>query len=486
MLFTVKLFPEITIKSRPVRRRLVRQLRKNLRSVIAQIDPAVKVIGEWDSLEVQTSCDDTDHDRQVVAVLANTPGIAIAQKVDKFALPDMDGIAALAEKFYAEQLTGKTFAVRCKRSGRHQFKSIDVERSVGSVLNQQTGAKGVQLVNPDVTVQLEIRHQDLYIVREQVRGLGGFPLGCQDGVLSLISGGFDSSVSSYLSNKRGLLTHYCFFNLGGAAHEVAVKEVALYLWMKYGSSHRVMFVSVPFEAVVGEILKNVADSQMGVVLKRMMLRAASSVAEQLQLQALVTGESVAQVSSQTLTNLTVIDAVTDTMVLRPLATADKQDIIDIARDIGTEQFSKNIPEYCAVISVKPTTRAKIERIEREESGFDFGILDDSIKNANYQVINNIASDINRKPAEVEIKSSVADADILIDIRHPHEEEMKPLAAANQVELVKIPFYELRSQFGELDQSKNYLLYCGRGMMSRLHAAYLEDEGFANVGVYDPA
>ncbi len=118
--------------------------------------------------------------------------------------------------------------------------------------------------------------------------------------------------------RRGLLTHFCFFNLGGRAHELGVMEVAHYLWEKFGRSHRVLFISVPFEEVVGEILGKVDNSQMGVVLKRMMLRAASRIAEELHIDALVTGEAISQVSSQTLPNLSVIDSVTDTLVLRPL------------------------------------------------------------------------------------------------------------------------------------------------------------------------
>ncbi len=94
--------------------------------------------------------------------------------------------------------------------------------------------------------------------------------------------------------RRGLMTHFCFFNLGGRAHELGVMEVAHYLWKKYGSSHRVLFISVPFEEVLGEILGKVDNGHMGVVLKRMMLRAASSMAERLHIDALVTGEAISQ------------------------------------------------------------------------------------------------------------------------------------------------------------------------------------------------
>src|SRR5690606_7522426 len=143
-----------------------------------------------------------------------------------------------------------TFAVRCKRAGKHAFSSVDVEVYVGGALNRDTGASGVSLDNPGVLVALEIRDDRLYVVDARFEGIGGYPIGSQDGVLSLISGGFDSAVASYMAIRRGLSTHYCFFNLGGREHEIAVKEVALYLWLRYGASQRVKFVTVPFEAVV--------------------------------------------------------------------------------------------------------------------------------------------------------------------------------------------------------------------------------------------
>ncbi|MBL4581450.1 MAG: tRNA 4-thiouridine(8) synthase ThiI [Gammaproteobacteria bacterium] len=485
MLFLVKLFPEITIKSRPVRKRFIRQLRKNIRSVVSEIDPAISVVGEWDNLEVQTSTDNPEAIAQISEKLACTPGIAKFLHVDKYPRTDLDAMLDLALEYYRETLVGKTFAVRCKRTGKHAFKSTDVERHVGAGLNTQTEAAGVRLKNPDVTVLIEIRDDSVFMVRDQRVGMGGFPLGCQDSVLSLISGGFDSSVSSYLCIKRGLQTHYCFFNLGGRAHELAVKEVALFLWMKYHSSHRVKFISVPFEGVVEEILNKVDNPQMGVILKRMMLRAAERIAAGLHIEALVTGESVAQVSSQTLPNLAVIDSVTNGLVLRPLATTDKQQIIDIARVIGTEEFSKDIPEYCAVISNKPTTRAKPHRIEREEARFDFAVLDAAIDSAKHQLITDLAADLDGESTEVKIVETLDSNSTVIDIRHPDEVELKPLILSGQnqpSELLNIPFYQLRSDFTDLDKNKSYLLYCGKGMMSRLHAANLIDEGFANVAV----
>src|SRR5690606_15148113 len=149
----------------------------------------------------------------------------------------------------------------------------------------------------DEKVRVEIRGDRLYVVNQRFAGLGGYPIGTQESVVSLLSGGFDSTVASFLTMRRGMRTHFCFFNLGGRAHELGVREVAHYLWSRYGSANRVKFIAVPFEGVVAELLKNVDDAYMGVMLKRMMLRAATRVAERLQAQALVTGEAVAQVSS---------------------------------------------------------------------------------------------------------------------------------------------------------------------------------------------
>ena len=332
-------------------------------------------------------------------------------------------------------------------------------------------------------MQLEVRDQKLYIVENRYEGLGGFPMGSQEGVLSLISGGFDSTVSSYMTLKRGCKTHYCFFNLGGAAHETGVKQVSHYIWQRFGSSHRVQFITVPFEAVVAEILTSVHHSQMGVVLKRMMLRAASEVAERMGIYALVTGESIAQVSSQTLPNLAVIDSVTDKLVLRPLITADKQVIIDLSKQIGTHDFAKSMPEYCGVISDRPTTHARPDRIKKEENAFDFSVLDQAIADAKVMRIDKVAEEAIAE-IEVETQQQIKSGEVIIDIRHPDEEEESPLEL-NGVEVLKIPFYGLETEFSKLDVGQEYLLYCPKGVMSQLHALYLKERGYNNVKIYRP-
>lgn len=482
MQFIVKLFPEITIKSAPVRKRFIRVLRDNLKELVRGLDFSVRVVRDWDKIDVFADGSEPAQVAQVADILARTPGIAHFSQVQAFPLGDMDDIFQRTLAIWGPALADKTFCVRVKRMGDHDFTSIDVERYVGGGLNQHTAARGVKLKDPDVTVKLEIKRDRLFVVENQRPGLGGFPLGTQEPVLSLISGGFDSTVSSYLTIKRGIRTHYCFFNLGGRAHEVGVKEVAYYLWNKFAASHRVMFVAVPFEGVVSEILEKVDNTQMGVVLKRMMLRAATNIAREMEIGALVTGEAVAQVSSQTLTNLSVIDSVSNTLVLRPLITMDKGDIIDIARRIGTEEFAAAMPEYCGVISRKPTTRAREERVAAEESNFDFAVLDAAVANRRTlpidQVVDDLLSD-SEAPAAQDFTRQV-----VIDVRHPDEQELRPLSLPD-LEVQHIPFYRLDSAMPGLEAEVEYLLYCEKGVMSQLHAANLRAAGFQNVGVYRP-
>jgi thiamine biosynthesis protein ThiI len=484
MKFVLKLFPEIVIKSRPVRKRLTTQLTKNLRKLLKPLDKGVRVESSWDAVEVICSSEvieDINLQLQVIEKLKNTQGIDWILQVVTYHFKELSEVIDIAVKSYADSLAGKTFCVRVKRTGRHAFNSIDAERQIGGALLHHSQAAGVKLKNPDVIVNLEIKQEEVYIISERIRGLGGFPMGQQDSCLSLISGGYDSSVASYLMMKRGIRTHFCFFNLGGMAHEVGVKQVAHHLWDKYSSTHRVLFISIPFEPVVSEILKTIHHSQMGVVLKRMMLRVGEKVANEFDIPAMVTGQAVGQVSSQTMVNLSVIDLATSHLTLRPLITMDKQSIIELARETGTEAFSAVMPEYCGVISDKPTTRAKLGRIEAEEANFNFELLEQAFENRKVEGIDKIYQS-KQNLQEVEVVSLPQASDIVIDIRHPDEAALQPLFLTKN-KVMTIPFFKLQNS-AELSKGNDYLLYCDKGVMSQLQAEDLIAKGY-QVKVYQP-
>ena len=480
MKFIIKLFPEIMIKSDSVRKRFIKILTSNIRNVLLRETEHVAVIRNWDFIEVRTKV--AEEAPMVLDLLKRTPGIHHILEVEEYPFETMHDIFEQTLAQVREKLEGKTFCVRVRRKGKHEFRSLDVERYVGGGLNQHIETASVKLTKPDVTVRIDIDNNKMLLVKVRHEGLGGYPIGTQEDVLSLISGGFDSGVSSYMLIRRGSRVHYCFFNLGGAAHEIGVKQMAYHIWNRYSTSHKVRFVAINFENVVGEILEKIDNGQMGVVLKRMMVRAASKIAERFDIQAIVTGEALGQVSSQTLTNLRLIDKASDTLVLRPLITHDKEQIIAMAKEIGTDDIAKSMPEFCGVISKNPTVKAIESKIVEEEGYFNFEVLEQAVQNAQFLDIREIAQQTEKEVVAVETTTELGENDVILDIRSPEEIDEAPFKLKG-VEVKKLPFYKLSSQFAELEQSKNYLLYCQRGVMSKLQALYLKENGFNNVKVF---
>ena len=476
--FILKLFPEIMIKGSSAKRQMVGQLYSNLIKILELISIDIVVKKFSDKIEIVAPLDVLPEVRQR---LIDTSGIE--QILEALQFDDMDTLDKIKVKvgeLVIDSLEDKTFVVRAKRSGKHDFSSVELERTVGGYLLAHSKAKKVSLKNPEVTVRVELIHNQLNIITTKYKGLSGFPIGTQGDILSLMSGGFDSTVASYLTMKRGIKTHFVFFNLGGNAHEIGVKQVALYLWSKFGSSHKVKFISVPFDDVLEEIFRSTPPTYMGVTLKRLMLKASQKIADSMEIDALLTGESVAQVSSQTLRNLALIDKASDMLILRPLSTMNKPDIISIANDIGTRHFAEAMPEYCGVISQNPITHGSFKRMEKVAQKFNYDVLDKAVEDSKSIYVHDIVDDISNLAAVEVVKELDAVEYIVIDIRGESE------AIETECETLNIPFHRLKSEFPKLPTDREYLLYCEKGIMSQLHAQYLRDEHKCeNVRVYRP-
>ncbi|MGB0867769.1 MAG: thiazole biosynthesis protein, partial [Granulosicoccaceae bacterium] len=256
---------------------------------------------------------------------------------------------------------------------------------------------------------------------------------------------------------------------------LGVQQAALYLWEKFGSSHSSRFYSVSLEGFVADLMQLPHTTYNGVLLKRAMLKVADDISSRINVEALITGESMAQVSSQTLANLSVIDKATDFLVVRPLITMDKADIIEIAEQIGSAVFARDMVEYCGVISNKPTVSAALDKVEAIEQEMGDAWFQEAIKSITNTAVGDLIKQINEEP-QVDVVSELQ-GQTLIDIRVADQ----PVDVAE----LHIPFHRLNQQFPKLPQDKNYLLYCDKGVMSQLHAAYLHEQGYSNVKVYRP-
>ena len=483
MKFIIRLFPEISIKSKPVRNRLIRQVRLNLVNVCKHHGISVNAYAQWD--KVVAIFDETITKDRAITELSRIPGIHSFMEVNEYPFTTLDSLFDEIKDVVGPSIENKTFAVRAKRKGQHEFNSQMAERVIGGKFKASFPNKGVCLDNPEVLIHIEIENQTAYLSGEKHLGIGGYPVGSQGEVFSLISGGFDSGVSTYDVLHRGCRVNYLFFNMGGTAHEIGVKQESYFLWDRFASSHRVRFVTIPFEPIVGQILERTHHGVRGVILKRMMMRVGSLVAKKFDAEALVTGESLGQVSSQTLRNLTHIDNVCDVLLLRPLVTADKQDIIDKSREIGTIGFAESMPEYCGVISDHPNVCPSASFVEEEEAKMDSDLVQKAFESMKVVDINDIPKDTTKLKTEVETVSELLSNEVVLDVRAPDDVEKAPLTVEGH-EVITMPFYKTASDFHTLDQIKTYALYCDQGVMSLMQAKQLKEKGYHNVKVYRPS
>lgn len=283
---------------------------------------------------------------------------------------EMDAILDAAPDYLEETLeNARTFKVEAKRSDKtFPLKSPAICAAMGEKLLQSFPHLKVDVHHPDVTVMVEIRDFGAYIHGKVLPGAGGMPVGTGGRGLLLISGGIDSPVAGYMMAKRGLRLTAIHFASPPYTSERAERKVIELLTQVAGYAGRMKLLIVPFTSIQEAIRDNCPEDLFTVVMRRFMVRIASAVAEKRECLALVTGESVGQVASQTLPAMVCTDAVAQLPVLRPLCGMDKEEIVEISRKIGT--FDISIQPYedcCTVFTPKhPKTRPRLSDLEAAE------------------------------------------------------------------------------------------------------------------------
>ncbi len=329
---------EIGTKSRRTERWFRQRLADNVRSALARRAPGARLVEDGRRLLVEA--DDLPRAARVAASVAGV------HRVDRARPMPVDSLASLTAgvcEVARPWVTDRTFAVRLRRRGTHPWSSPDAARAIGAALLDASA--GVDLDDPDVEVRVEVYGEHAYLVDRSWDGPGGLPLGTQAGALSMLSGGFDSPVAAWMMLRRGVPIDFVHFTLDCAASDHAL-VVAHDLWRTWGAGTSPLVWKVEFQPVKEALFAHSPSRLRQVLLKQLMFRAADRLADSLGMPALVTGESVAQVSSQTLQHLAEIDTQVSRTVLRPLAGFNKQEIIDRAEQIGTAALSARAKEVC--------------------------------------------------------------------------------------------------------------------------------------------
>ena len=253
--------------------------------------------------------------------------------------------------------------------------SPEINRQLGAAVQQKTGAR-VDLDNPEFTVYVEILPKDTFYGFNKLPGAGGLPVGTSGRLLSLISGGFDSPVAAYRMMQRGCRVIFVHFHSAPYQDKTSQDKVRELVKLLTRHQFQSRLYMVPFGEIQRQIVAAVARPLRVVLYRRMMLRIGERIARREKARALVTGESLGQVASQTLENMTVIQQAVAMPILRPLVGMDKQEIVDQARRIGTFETSSIPDQDCCQLFVPkhPATKARFDEVEADEAKLDVNEL----------------------------------------------------------------------------------------------------------------
>jgi len=471
--YIVRIAAEVASKSNRTRRRFQKKLVVNVGDALRSSGARARVSDRWSRLFVTVS--DPGRARsanEAMRAVTRVFGVHSFSRVDAVVEADLDPIVRAGHELYRDLVRGRRYAVAARRTGRHSFSSRDIGVRLGAALNPYGT---VDLTTPEVTVSVEVRDHRAYLFAGRTEGPGGLPLGVQSRAVCLISGGFDSAVAAWLILKRGVSLDYVFCNLAGPAFERSVIQVTRVICDQWSYGDRPRIHIVDFAEPVRELQKRVTPRYWQVVLKRLMYRAAGGVAAEIGADALVTGESVGQVSSQTLPNLRAIEAAAALPVLRPLVGFDKEEIIHIARRVGTAALSARIREYCAILEGKPVTGAKEVAVDREEAPLDPGLVENAVARRSVLEVRNLAdAGLRRRYLWVE---TVPDGARLIDCRPLHQDDGWRVPGS-----LRIPSNEFPDSISGLDTQISYVLFCDNGIQSEKLANIMQTIGYESYAL----
>lgn len=459
-------------KASAVRSRFAQKLRSNLQQALEARDIAAELRRDWNRLYVEPRESTTLTD--IATPLRRVMGVQSLRPSFRMPWDDLDDIVEAARTMWRDRLDRddlRTFAVRAQRVGDRQefdFDSPQAGREIGATLD--IDGVSVDLEAPDIEVGVDIHADRAYLYGADIAGPGGLPIGTQGKALALISGGFDSAVAARRMYRRGVDLDYLYFQLTGAAHRRAMRRVLAKLTRDWGNGTSPSLTIVDFRPVVADIRQTLPERHWQLALKRCMYRASAARLDETSGEpvALVTGEAIGQVSTQTLTNLCAIEAGIETPVVRPLVTENKEAIVDEARAIGIEAVASEVPESCALQSGRQVTEAPAGHLDELVDQ-----LDDDIRRAvvDRADVENARALPDRSDAQIQVET-VPDEAVPVDLRSEDAyEQWHPPDALH------VPFDVAVEQGAALPSEPTYLFYCDVGLKSAHVAERLSKLGF---------
>lgn len=356
----------------------INALRDNIKKSLKDIDN--KIIYDHGRMFIETS-----NYENVLNILKKTFGIHeinIGYKLKTNSLEEINSelLNLLKDKEF------KTFKVTTKRSDKsYPINSMEISRKVGGTILKNISNIEVDVHNPNLEINIEIRKNEAYIYFEKIKGIGGYPVGTLGKGLLMLSGGIDSPVAGYLAMKRGIKLECIYFDSPPHTSKEALNKVKELASILSTYQNDIKLHIIHFTEIQEQIYKNCPKEYMITIMRRQMYRIAELLARRENCKCIINGESIGQVASQTLTSISTINEVITTPVIRPVCCLDKLEIIDIAKKIDTYETSILPYEDCCTIFVPehPVINPERKLARTYEEAFDFRTLNlQSVKNKN--------------------------------------------------------------------------------------------------------
>ncbi len=365
------------------RRQFEDVLKKNIKNTLSPLGK-FEITSAQSTVSVKPLSDDIDLDEACERV-GRIFGIVSYSRAALCDEKTLESVLKTAPEYLAKQLrAAKTFKVEAKRSDKKfPYKSPEICRETGGAILSKFPHLKVDVKNPEVTVYVEIRDHGAYIHANPIRGAGGIPVGTGGRAVILISGGIDSPVAAYMMAKRGIKLTAVHFASPPYTSQRAEDKVVRLLQKVARYSGAMKMYTVPFTKLQEKLRDDCPEELFTIIMRRLMMQISQRIAEQNECQALITGESLGQVASQTIGALGCTDEAADMVVFRPLIGMDKQEIIDISYKIDT--FETSIEPYedcCTVFTPKhPRTKPVLKFVKQaqENAGFE-PLIEEALQN----------------------------------------------------------------------------------------------------------
>ncbi|WP_048782631.1 tRNA uracil 4-sulfurtransferase ThiI [Streptococcus sp. 263_SSPC] len=371
-------YGELSTKGRN-KKMFTQKLASNIKKALVDF-PQVKVIPDYDFMYLDL------HEAPEEAVIEKVKPIFGIQSISPVYIVEKDMEVAkkvVLDLLSQEDLEGKTFKIMTRRSD-HTFEmdTNQINLFLGDAVLEAFPEIKVQLKQPDITVRIDVRREHLMVSLKTIQGAGGLPVGTSGRVMLMLSGGIDSPVAGYLAMKRGMEIQCVHFASPPYTSPQALEKTKLLAAKiaRFGGS--IQFLTVPFSRIQEEIKKSVPEAYLMTIMRRFMLRITDQLRENARALAIANGESVGQVASQTLDSMVAINDVTNTPIIRPVATMDKLDIIKVAEEIDTFELSIQPFEDCCTVFAPPSpkTKPKLEKARQYEARLDVeGLIKEAVE-----------------------------------------------------------------------------------------------------------